>query len=142
MTDVSTWDPLDDANTAAPPAGWPEFMMPSMVNNSARAMMGAVRRMYDQQISGAIVLPYLKLTGGQTVTGAVTFSAGITASSIVSSSTIAAGGNISTSGSVSGVNIAASATVSGASVAASGNVFAAGYLIGGTSLAAKTGGLI
>jgi hypothetical protein len=43
MTDVGTWDPVDDNNNAASPNGWPEGMMPSGVNNSARMMMGATR---------------------------------------------------------------------------------------------------
>jgi hypothetical protein len=47
MADIAQWDPADEANTAAPPNGWPEFMQPSAVNNCARAMMGAVRRWYD-----------------------------------------------------------------------------------------------
>jgi Chaperone of endosialidase len=47
MADISEWDPADEANTDAPPNGWPEFMQPSAVNNCARAMMGAIRRWYD-----------------------------------------------------------------------------------------------
>ena len=66
MGDISTWNPVDNSNTTAPPDGWPEGMAVSGVNNCARAMMGAVRRWYDTvtaQISGM-----LPLTGG-TLTG-------------------------------------------------------------------------
>ena len=126
MSDVETWSPVDESNTAAPPDGWPEFMMPSGVNNCGRMMMGAVRRMYDKNVSGATVLPYLKLVGGQTVTGPVTFSAGVTASAITSTGTINAASTISTSGGIS-----ASGNVSGGSVSASGNINAAGTYTGG-----------
>lgn len=44
MTDITQWDPSDDANSQASPAGFPEGQAPSGVNNSARAIMGAVRR--------------------------------------------------------------------------------------------------
>lgn len=128
MADVSTWDPSDENNNKPPPDGWPEFMMPSQVNNSARMMMGAVKRMYDQQVSGAIVLPYLKLAGGaggQTVTGPVTF-AGITAAAITSNGTINAASTISTTG-----NITAAGAVQGLDVNASRNMSVAGTLYGG-----------
>jgi len=66
MSEVSTWDPVDDNNTAAPPAGWPEGQSPASVNNCARAMMGAIRRWYDTITAAMAQLPftYLKLTGG------------------------------------------------------------------------------
>jgi hypothetical protein len=48
MTDISTWNAVDDSNNAAAPAGWPEGMMPSGVNNAARAMQGALKRWRDQ----------------------------------------------------------------------------------------------
>lgn len=64
MADISAWSPVDESNTAAPPNGWPEYMQNSMVNNCARAMMGAIRRFYDQLIAGTLDLPYLKLSGG------------------------------------------------------------------------------
>src|SRR5262245_39015957 len=119
MSDVSTWDPLDSNNTLPPPDGWPEFMMPSGVNNCGRMMMGAVRRMYDDQVDGTIVLPYLKLIGGQTVTGAVTFSAGLTTTNINASGSITAGAGVTASGGIvagGGVN-AASYQLSGVNFA-------------------------
>ena len=66
MADISTWDSVDENNTAAPPNGWPEYQMPASVNNCARAMMGAIRRFYDSVTSQFTALPltYLKLTGG------------------------------------------------------------------------------
>jgi len=66
MSEVSTWDPVDDNNTSAPPAGAPEGMQPSAVNNTMRAMMGALRRMYDTFTAQFTALPttYLRLTGG------------------------------------------------------------------------------
>jgi hypothetical protein len=66
MSEVSTWDPVDDNNTAAPPAGAPEGCQPSAVNNIMRAMMGATRRFYDSVTSQFAALPttYLRLTGG------------------------------------------------------------------------------
>jgi cytoskeletal protein CcmA (bactofilin family) len=68
MADISTWSPVDASNNQPPPDGWPEGQAPSSVNNCGRAMMGAVRRFYDQTINGTLSLPYLPLTGG-TVTG-------------------------------------------------------------------------
>lgn len=66
MGDISTWSPVDESNTAAPPNGWPENMQPSAVNNSARAIMGAVRRWYDTV--NAQLGNFLPLSGG-TLTG-------------------------------------------------------------------------
>jgi hypothetical protein len=98
MSDVDTWSPVDESNTSPPPDGFPEFMLPSGVNNSARAMMGAVRRMYDKQVDGTTVLPYLKLSGG-TVTGATTF-AGITATTLNTSGGGSIGGTLTVTGAV------------------------------------------
>ena len=69
MADISAWSPVDESNTAAPPAGWPEGMPHSAVNNSARAMMGAIRRWYDTITAQVASLTtslgnYLPLSGG------------------------------------------------------------------------------
>jgi hypothetical protein len=69
MADISTWSPVDESNTAAPPAGAPENMQPSAVNNTMRAMMGAIRRWYDTVTAQLASLTtslgnYLPLTGG------------------------------------------------------------------------------
>src|SRR4249920_535258 len=73
MGDISTWNPVDNSNTAAPPDGWPEGQAPSGVNNSARAMMGAVRRWYDTvtaQIASLATADNLRvLKAGDTMTG-------------------------------------------------------------------------
>lgn len=46
----SNWSESDDSNNSAAPDGAPEGMPPSGVNNTMRAMMGAIKRWYDQQI--------------------------------------------------------------------------------------------
>ena len=46
---ASNWSEADASNTATPPSGWPEGMNPSDVNNSARMMMGAIKRSWDRQ---------------------------------------------------------------------------------------------
>jgi hypothetical protein len=149
MADISTWSPVDESNTAAPPDGWPEYMLPSAVNNSARAMMGAVRRLYDQQLSGTLVLPYLPITGG-TISGAVTLNGGLTTTNINASGTIYAGSSLSTGGSIgaSSGNISGGLTVgsisagsiSAGSVTSSGTVSAGGFTTGGTVSAGNLNG--
>lgn len=49
MADIgaSNWNEADASNSTAAPDGWPEGMAPSGVNDSGRAMMGAVKRFYD-----------------------------------------------------------------------------------------------
>jgi hypothetical protein len=49
----SNWNEIDDNNAAAAPDGAPEGMPPSGVNNTLRAMMGAIKRWYDQSIPRA-----------------------------------------------------------------------------------------
>lgn len=44
MTDVSTWSQVDGSNTSTAPAGAPEGMAPSAVNDVLRAVMGSVAR--------------------------------------------------------------------------------------------------
>lgn len=46
MSDIARWTPVDSANTDAPPDGAPENMDPDLVNETLRAIMGAVRRFY------------------------------------------------------------------------------------------------
>lgn len=50
MSEISTsdWSETDASNTQSPPAGWPENQAFSSVNNSARAMMGAVKRFWGR----------------------------------------------------------------------------------------------
>lgn len=54
MTNVPEWDVAAGNNTASSPAGFPELMLPSGVNNSAREVMAAVKRAYNH-IKGAFV---------------------------------------------------------------------------------------
>lgn len=50
MADIANvdWNEVDASNSVTPPDGWPEGMFPSAVNNSARAMMGGLKRWYDR----------------------------------------------------------------------------------------------
>lgn len=45
----TAWSPTDASNNTSPPNGWPEAMLPSSVNNSARMMMGALKREWQQK---------------------------------------------------------------------------------------------
>ena len=84
MGDISTWSPVDESNTAAPPNGWPENMQPSAVNNTGRALMGAVRRWYDTVT--AQLANFLPLSGG-TLTGHLNGTS-ISVSSSISATTV------------------------------------------------------
>jgi len=87
MSEVTTWNPTDNANTAAPPDGWPEGMQPSAVNDTARMMMGALRREHDRitaqigSVAGTISTTTINATTIST-TGAITASGAITGSAI------------------------------------------------------------
>lgn len=48
MSDVSQWDVDAASNNSASPDGFPEGMAPSGLNNSAREVMAAVARWYEQ----------------------------------------------------------------------------------------------
>ena len=84
MGAISTWSPVDESNTAAPPNGWPENMQPSAVNNTGRALMGAVRRWYDTVT--AQLANFLPLSGG-TLTGHLNGTS-ISVSSSISATTV------------------------------------------------------
>lgn len=47
MSNLETWNKTDASNNGAPPAGAPENMDPGNVNDVLRAIMGGVRRWYD-----------------------------------------------------------------------------------------------
>ena len=47
MTDIKSWSATAASNNAASPNGFPEGMAPSGVNDSAREVMAAVRRWYE-----------------------------------------------------------------------------------------------
>lgn len=55
MVDIGdpVWSENDSSNTAAPPSGWPEGMLPSGVNDSGRMMMGATKRFWDR-VNGTV----------------------------------------------------------------------------------------
>ena len=122
MADISAWSPVDESNTAAPPNGWPENMQVSGVNNSARAMMGAIRRNYDTVTAQFAALPgqFLPFTGG-TISGNLSVVGTITGNAINSNGNIGAAGALTVSS-----NITAGGQVSG-------NVVA-GNLVNGTSI--------
>ncbi len=71
-------------------------MLPSEVNNTARAMQGALRREHDRIVAGTLSLPYLPLAGGA-LTGAVTATS-ITASGTLQGATLVSTGNIHLTG--------------------------------------------
>jgi len=48
ISDDTNWFEADASNNKASPNGWPEGMMPSGVNDSARANMGALKRFWDR----------------------------------------------------------------------------------------------
>ena len=126
MGDISTWNPVDNSNTTAPPDGWPEGMAPSAVNNSARAMMGAIRRWYDTvpgQIASAVAA-YLPLSGG-TLTGNLT-APNVTVSDTVTAAHLTITGNASVAGTVTAPNVTVSDTVTAAHLTITGNANVAG----------------
>src|SRR6266566_2318146 len=45
--EIVDWSATDGSNNATPPAGWPEGMNPAQVNDTGRAMMGAVKRWFN-----------------------------------------------------------------------------------------------
>lgn len=47
MSDITQWSPTDANNNATPPDGFPEGQPASSVNDSARAVMGAARRLAE-----------------------------------------------------------------------------------------------
>jgi len=48
LSDGANWFETDGANNRPPPNGWPEGMMPSGVNDTARADKGALKRFWDR----------------------------------------------------------------------------------------------
>jgi hypothetical protein len=132
MADISAWSPVDESNTAAPPNGWTENMAVSGVNNSARAMMGAVRRFYDTLYSGSFVFSNITCSGNMSVTG------------IFSGNEINASNNINAAGTITGGvvnsnnNISAGGTILGNQVNSNGNMSVAGTLTAGAATVANT----
>ena len=48
LSDNTNWFETDASNNKAPPNGWPEGMMPSGVNDTARGDKGALKRFWDR----------------------------------------------------------------------------------------------
>jgi hypothetical protein len=48
LSDSVNWSEIDANNNKAAPNGWPEGMMPSGVNDAARADRGAMKRFWDK----------------------------------------------------------------------------------------------
>jgi hypothetical protein len=113
MADISAWSPLDESNTASPPNGWPEGMQPSGVNNSARAMMGATRRFYDNLANGSFVF------------------SSITCSGIITGGTVNSTGGMNVAGTLTGAAVSV-VTLTGGTVNSTGNINAAGTITGDT----------
>ena len=110
-------------------------MMPSLVNNSARAMMGAVRRWYDDVLDGSLALPYVKATGGG-MTGGLTVNspAGISTTGGITASGAILGGSLSSLGAAS-----ISGTVTAGNLGTTGNLNVQG---GATILGSVTTGFL
>jgi Chaperone of endosialidase len=104
MSEVTTWNATDNANTAAPPDGWPEGQQPSSVNDCGRMMMGALRREHDRitaqigSVAGTINTTTINATTIST-TGAITASGPITGTALNSS------GNASVAGTLTAQNL-------------------------------------
>jgi len=49
MSKIKTWSTTAASNNATPPDGWPENMLPSQVNNSARTMMAEIREVWNDK---------------------------------------------------------------------------------------------
>lgn len=142
MADISAWSPVDESNTAAPPAGWPEGQSPASVNNCARAMMGAVRRWYDTTNAAIANLTtslgnYLPLAGG-TITGGLNVNqslavgvnlsvAGAASANVVTGNAVNSNGNMTAVGSIAAGTISGNVVV-GNTVNSNGNMSVAGTL--------------
>src|SRR5262252_7537838 len=48
LSDSANWSETDALNNKASPNGWPEGMMPSGVNDSARGDKGALKRFWNR----------------------------------------------------------------------------------------------
>jgi hypothetical protein len=71
MSDINSWNTTDGSNNATPPDGFPENMAYSAVNNSARAVMGGMKRFFAD-LGGSLA------GGGSADAYTVTLNAGYT----------------------------------------------------------------
>jgi hypothetical protein len=133
MSEVTAWNATDNANTAAPPDGWPEGQQPSSVNNCGRMMMGALRREHDRitaqigSVAGTINTTNITAVTVNT-TGAITASGPITGTALNSTGNGSVAGTL-TAGGVSTGNLNASGTVTAAQLTSTGNINASGSVV-------------
>jgi hypothetical protein len=132
-------------NTAAPPDGAPEGMLPSAVNDTMRDMMAQIRDCGDGIRDGTYTMTAPKITGG-TITGATftgnTFSSPVISGGTINNATI--GATTASTGAFSTLSATGATTFSGATVAntfsSSGATITGGTInstaIGGTTAAA------
>jgi hypothetical protein len=122
-------------NTAAPPDGAPEGMLPSAVNDTMRDMMAQIRDCGDGIRDGTYTMTAPKITGG-TITG-VTFSSIVVTGGTINNATI--GATTASTGAFSTLSVTGATTFSGATVA---NTFSSSgaTITGGTINSTAIGG--
>jgi hypothetical protein len=138
-------------NTAAPPDGAPEGMLPSAVNDTMRDMMAQIRDAGDGIRDGTYTMTAPKITGG-TITGATftgnTFSSPVISGGTINNATI--GATTASTGAFSTLSATGATTFSGATVvsgsltantfSSSGATITGGSISGITDLAVADGG--
>ena len=104
------------SNTAAPPDGAPEGMLPSAVNDTMRDMMAQIRDCGDGIRDGTYTMTTPKITGG-TITGVTFTSIVVTGGSItgttVTSNTFSSSGATITGGTINSTAIGGTTTAAG-----------------------------
>lgn len=63
MAEISAWSTTASNNNSTPPDGFPEGMTPSSVNDSARELMAAIRRWYEDAAWVDLGLSYTRIGG-------------------------------------------------------------------------------
>ena len=126
-------------NTAAPPDGAPEGMLPSAVNDTMRDMMAQIRDVGDGIRDGTYTMTTPKITGG-TITGAAftgnTFTSPVISGGTINNATI--GATTASTGAFSTLSATGATTFSGATVV-SGSLTANTFSSSGATI---TGGTI
>ena len=123
MGDISTWSPVDESNTMAPPNGWPEAQATNTVNNCARAMMGATRRWYDTVTAQLVGM--MPRAGGA-------FTGPVEVPTLHATNSITAAGNVIAGGQVQGALLYSTANIhADTSIVANGNITAVGQVQAG-----------
>lgn len=138
-------------NTAAPPDGAPEGMLPSAVNDTMRDMMAQIRDVGDGVRDGTYTMTAPKITGG-TITGVAltgnTFTSPVISGGTINNATI--GATTATTGKFTTLEATGATTFSGATVvsgsltantfSSSGATITGGSITGITDLAVADGG--